>query len=146
MDRETFLRTSGPPRPIAEADVAELYRPARRGPRQTRQRGGLGPRVEDVAHALDRDLHLLEVLPDLGEPENRLRRLGGDHVEGDQRTDAELAVDHRLGAEQEERGGGELADILDCELAPRAEEGSGEACLHIGRKLLLSCAMASSRA
>jgi hypothetical protein len=36
----------------------------------------------------------------------------GDHVEGHQRADAHLAVDHRLGAEQQQRGGRELADIL----------------------------------
>ena len=70
------------------------------------------------------------------------RRIGctacdGDHVEGDKRPDAEFAVDHRLGAEQQQRGGGELADILNGELPARAEHGRGEARLHIGRELFL---------
>ena len=46
---------------------------------------------------------------------------GGDHVEGDERADAEFAVDHRLGPEQQDRRGRQLADVLDAELAAGPE-------------------------
>ena len=68
---------------------------------------------------------------------DRRHRLRRDHVEGDESADGELAVDHGLGAEQQERRGGHLADILDRELAARAQHRGGEARLDIGRELLL---------
>ena len=47
--------------------------------------------------------HLLEVLPELRQPQHRLRDPAGQHVEGDQLADRQLAVDHQLGAEIEDR-------------------------------------------
>ena len=46
-------------------------------------------------------------------------------------------VDHRLGAEQEQRRGGQLAQILDGELPAGAQHPGGEARLDIGGELLL---------
>ena len=63
----------------------------------------LGRRVEDVAQPLDREPRLVEVLPDLGQPQHRLADPAGQHVEGDQLADGELALDHQLGAEIEDR-------------------------------------------
>ena len=124
-------------RPVAEADAAEFDRAARRRRQKTRRGRGFGACVEDVAQAFDRDLHLLEILPDLRQPQDRLDRLRGDHVEGDESADGELAVDDRLGAEQKQRRGGQLADILDRELPARAQHRGGKARLDVSRKLLL---------
>ena len=129
------MRTSGPLSPVAEADIAELDGAARRRRREPHQWRRLRGGVEDVAQTLDRDLDLLEILPDLRQPQDRLHGLRGDHVEGDERSHAELAVDHRLSAEQQNGGGGELADILDRQLTTRAEHGGGEARLHVSGEL-----------
>ena len=48
--------------------------PARRRQHGASRSAALGRRVEDVAEPLDRDLHLLEVLPELGQAQDRLRR------------------------------------------------------------------------
>ena len=125
-------------RPVAEADMRRnSIAPRGVGGKRRVAGRGFGGCVEDVAQALDRDLHLLEILPDLRQPQDRLDRLRGDHVEGDERADGELAVDDRLGAEQEQRRGRQLADILDRELPARAEHRGGEARLDVGRELLL---------
>ena len=117
--------------------MAKFDRAARGRRSQARRRREFGRGVEDVAEAVDRDMHLLEILPDLRQPQNRRHRLRGDHVEGDQRADGEVAVDHRLGAEQEKRRGRQLAEILDPELPAGAEHRGGEARLDIGRELFL---------
>ncbi len=77
----------------------------RRQRRARRVVGRLGRGVEDVAEARDREPRLLEVLPDLGQPQDRLGDPAGQHVEGDELADRQLAVDHQVGAEIErERG------------------------------------------
>ena len=136
LERHVFQNVRGAGA-ISEADVAELDRSAGGRRRKPHQRRRLGRRVEDVAQPLDRDLDLLEVLPDLREAQDRLHRLRSDHVEGDERADAEFAVDHRLGPEQQDRRGRQLADVLDCELAAGPEHGGGKARLDIGGELLL---------
>jgi hypothetical protein len=112
---------------VAEADMSEFDCAARRRRQKPRRRRGFGACVEDVAEALDRNLHLLEILPDLREAQDRLDRLRGDHVEGDEGADGQFAVDDRLGSEQEQRCGGQLAHVLDRELPARTEHRSGEA-------------------
>ena len=103
MAKRNVLQDLGGARAIAEGHIAEFDRAARRRQRGAGQRRRLGRRIEDVAEPLDRDLHLLEVLPDLRQAQDRLDGLPGDHVEGDERADRQFAVDDRLGAEQEQR-------------------------------------------
>ncbi len=69
--------------------------------------------VEDVAEPLDGDLHLLKILPQLRQPQDRLDRLPGDHVEGDERAHRQLAGHHRMRPEQQGQGGRHLARVLD---------------------------------
>ncbi len=137
MAERNVFQDLGRARTVAEADAAKFDRAARRRRQQARRRREFGRRVEDIAQALDRDLHLLEVLPDLRQAQDRLDRLRSDHVEGDKRADGQLAVDHRLGAEQKQRRGRQLADVLDGELAAGAQHRRGEARLDIGCELLL---------
>ena len=73
----------------------------------------LGRRVEDVAQPLDRQPRLVEVLPDLGQPQHRRADAAGQHVEGDQLAHRELALDHQLGAEIEDARHHHLVDELD---------------------------------
>ncbi len=134
-DKGHILENLGTTRAIAKVDIAEFDGAAGRRRRQTHQGRWLRSRVENVAEALDRDLHLLKILPDLRQPQDRLHRLRGDHVEGDERPDAELAVDHRLRSEQQHGGSGELADVLDGQLPARADHGRIETRLHIGGEL-----------
>ena len=49
---------------------------------------GSGRRVEDVAEPLDRQPRLMEILPDLREPQHRRADPAGQHVERDQLADA----------------------------------------------------------
>ena len=60
----------------------------------------------------DRQPRLVEILPDLRQPQHRRADAAGQHVEGDELADGELAVDHQLGAEIEHRRGDQLADEL----------------------------------
>ena len=59
----------------------------------------LGRRVEDVAQPVDRDTRLVKILPDLRQPQDRLRHAPRQHVEGNQFADGQLAVDDLLCAE-----------------------------------------------
>jgi hypothetical protein len=77
--------------------------PARRRQRQQVLRRRLGRRVEDVAEARHRHLHLLKVLPELRQAQDRLHDLARDHIEGDEFADRHLAVDHRLRAEEQDQ-------------------------------------------
>ena len=51
---------------------------------------------------------LLKILPELGQAQDGLGDLRGNHVERDQRADREFAVDHGLGPKQQQAGGGQL--------------------------------------
>src|SRR3546814_19684648 len=87
---------------LAKGDVVELHPAADR--RQCHAAAGqLGAGVEDVAEALDRDAHLLEILPQLRQTDDRRRHLPGQHVEGDQLAERQLAFDHQLGAKEKHR-------------------------------------------
>ena len=74
-------------RDVLEADLAAQRRQRRRGRAQRRLRRG----VQDVAEPLDRNPRLLEVLPQLRQPQHRRADAPGEHVERDQ-----LADRHRL--------------------------------------------------
>ena len=81
--------------PITEGDVLESDVAA-----DLRQRGAprivdrLRRGVEDVAEALDRQPRLVEILPDLRQAQHRCADPAGQHVEGDEFADAQVAVDH----------------------------------------------------
>ena len=88
---------------IAEGDVLEgdlaLDR-RQRGARRIECR--LRRRVENVAQALDRDPRLMEILPDLRNPQHRRAHPPGENVERDELTHAEIAVNDHLGAEEQD--------------------------------------------
>ncbi len=90
---------------------------------------------------LERDLDLLEVLPELGRAQDRLRDPPRDQHEGDQAADRQFAGDRRLHAEIEHERGGQLGDELRRRLRPRPEDRGLEPGLHIGRKPLLPFAL-----
>jgi hypothetical protein len=50
--------------------------------------------VEDVAEPLDRDIGLLELLPQANQAQQRLTHAAGEHLEGDQHADGEAVVLH----------------------------------------------------
>ena len=95
----------------------------------------LGRGIQNVAQPVDGDLHLLEILPDLRQPQHRLRDLARDHAEGHEFAHRKLAVDHRLGAEQEQRGIGKLLNILNGARSTRADKPGVEGGRDIGREL-----------
>ena len=84
---------------MLEGDLAadRRQRRARRAERR------LGRGVEDVAQPRDRQPRLMEILPDLRQPQHRRADAAGQHVEGDQLADRQVAVDHQLGAEKQDR-------------------------------------------
>ena len=98
---------------------------------------GLGRRVQHVAQALDRDLHLLEVLVELGQAQHRGGHLGRDHVEGDERADRQFAVDHRLGAEEHQQRRGDAADVGHAVLRDGRHDRDAEGALDVGGEALL---------
>ena len=91
--------------------------------------------IQDIAQPVDGDLHLLEILPDLRQPQDGLRHLARDHAEGHELAHRKLAIDHRLGAEQEQRGIGELLNILNGARSARADKPGVEGGRDIGREL-----------
>ena len=74
--------------------------------------GRLGRGVENIAEPRHRKPRLMEILPDLGEAQHRRADPPGQHIEGDQLADRQVAVDDELGAEIEHPGGDELVDEL----------------------------------
>ena len=85
---------------VAEGDMLEGDLAADRRQRACgRTEGRLGRGVEDVAEPGDRKPRLVEVLPDLRQPQHRRADAAGQHVEGDEFADRQLAVDDQLGAE-----------------------------------------------
>ncbi len=99
---------------------------------------GSGGGVEDVAEPRDRDARLMEILPDLRQPQHRLRDPARQHVEGDQLADRQLAVDDELGAEIERERRHDLADELHRLARPVAEaDSTRKLAADIGGELLL---------
>ena len=102
--RLTSCSTSAPSIAVAEGDMLERDIAANRRQRGARRvEGRLGRGVEDVAQPRDREARLVEILPDLGQPQHRPADPAGQDVEGDQLADAEVAVDDELGAEIQDR-------------------------------------------
>src|SRR5579883_189050 len=122
--------------PIAEGHMVEGDIAA--DGRQRRARGAvarLGRRVEDVAEPRDREPRLVEILPDLRQPQYRLRDASRQHVEGDELAHAQLAADDETRAEIERQRRDDLADELHRLASPIAERQYLEARLHISGEL-----------
>ena len=91
--------------------VAERHPLERHGAADRRQRRARGVeawfrrRVEDVAEPLDGKTGLVEILPHLSEPQNRRADPAGEHVEGDELADGEVAGDDKSRAEVKDCGG-----------------------------------------
>ena len=96
-----------------------------------------GRRIEDVAETADRDLHLLEILPELRETQHRLRRLVHDHVEGDEAADGQLVLDHRACSEEKHGGRRQLAHELNRILSNAGDDDGFEGGAHVGGEPLL---------
>ena len=116
-------------------------------PADRRQRGAariearLRHGVEDVAEAIDRQTGLMEILPDLGEPQHRHADARGQHVERDELADGQIAADHKPGAEVKRCRDDQLVDHLD-RLARRIVQAEhAEARGHIAGELLLPSAL-----
>ena len=122
--------------PVAEGHVVEADRTL-----EARQGATCGRRlrhgVQNVAQALDRDAGLVKILPDLSEAQDGLRDAPGQHVEGDELADRQVASDDGLGAEVEDRRRDELAQQLDRLAANIAEGEDAEASANIAGELLL---------
>src|SRR4029077_21257788 len=86
---------------------------------------------------LDGKTRLVEVLPDLGEPQHRDADATGQYVEGDELSYSEVALDDELGAEEQDRGGDQLADELDGLARSVAEAENAKARGHIGGEVLV---------
>ena len=98
---------------------------------------GSGGRVEDVAQTRDRHLHLLKILPQLRQPQDRLHHLARDHVEGDEFADRHRPFHHRLRADKQDQRGRDLAHVLDEVLPERARNAGVERGAHVSREPLL---------
>ncbi len=91
-DPAQHLGTVGP---VAEMHLVELDSPV-----QTGQAAAVGERgfrgcIEDVAKPLHGDPDLLEVGPHVGQTHDRLGDTRGQHVEGNQLADGQVALDHQ---------------------------------------------------
>ena len=124
-DREIdVLQDLGCVRAIAQGDATQFDAALERGHGDHVLRRRLGRGEEDVAEALDRDLDLLEILPELRQAQDGLDHLSGDHVEGDEFADCHLAVHHGLGADEEHQRRRRLGDELH-EVLPDGAEDAG---------------------
>ena len=108
------LQHHRPVEAVAEADMLELHRALDRRQRGAAGAGGFRRGVEDVAQPLDRQPRLVEILPELGEPQHRLADALGQHVEGDQFAHRHVACRsppwrRNTGSQR----GDQLADELD---------------------------------
>src|SRR5262249_7561216 len=93
-------------------------------------------RIEDVAQACNRQTRLMEVLPNLGEAQDRGADPARQHIEGDQLADRDVAGDDHLGAEIEYRGSQQLVHELDRLAGDLVEIYYPEAGGDVPRKLL----------
>ena len=59
--------------------------------------GRLRLRIQDIPQPLHRDAHLLQLLPQIHETQQRARHLGRQHIEGNQLPDGEIPLDDPIG-------------------------------------------------
>src|SRR6266702_3586651 len=118
---------------MIEGDFAADRRQRRAARTNRRLRTG----VEDIAKPFDGKTRLVEVLPDLGEPQHRNAYAAGQHVEGDEFANGQVSLDDELGAEEQDGDGNQLAHELDGLARHIAETEDAEAGRHIGGELLV---------
>ena len=83
--------------PVAEGDVFENHLAADR--RQCGAcviEGRFGRRIENIAKPRHRQARLVEVLPDLRQPQHRRADAAGQDIEGDKLANGQIAVDDEL--------------------------------------------------
>src|SRR5262245_10307636 len=102
---------------------------------------GLGWSVEHIAKPRHREGRLLELLPHLDQARHGPDDAPGEHVEGDELSDAEVPIDHQLRPyPDDDDGGGPLRQRGD--LAGDVDQGQGpEARPHVSREALLPPAL-----
>ncbi len=94
-------------------------------------------RVQNIAEAIDGDTGLLEILPELGKPEDGLGHLPGDHVEGHELADRQLAGDDRTRTEKQDTDGDDAGDRLHRLLGESRDADDAEGSGHIACKPFL---------
>ena len=99
-----------------------------------------GGGVENIAQACHGNAHLLKILPQLRQPDYRRGHLPGQHIEGNQLADGQLAVDHQPRAQPQGGHGNQLLNQLHALLADGGQAGNAEAGTDIGGQLLIPAA------
>ena len=108
------VERDGPIDPITEGDMLEGdFATDRRKSHASRVEARLRRGVENIAHPVDRQLGLMELLPHLRQPQNRRADALGQHVEGDKLADAQITGDHQPRAEIEDRSDRQLVNCLN---------------------------------
>ena len=79
----------------------------------------------------------MKILPDLRKPKYRLTNSSGQHVEGNEFSDAKAAVNYQFGANIQGHRSSDLADQLNALTGDIAEIGDAEAGGDISRQLFL---------
>src|SRR6185312_5912157 len=127
---------------IAEGDVIEADIATDRRQRGTgRGVARFGGRVEDVAEPENRKPRLVEVLPELRQPQHRRGNATGKDVEGHELPDRKRAADHEPGPEIQDGRGDDLAHELYELACSIAETQHAEARSHVARELFLPAAL-----
>jgi hypothetical protein len=125
---EMSCRASGRVHTVSKTDVIESGISPDWGKRGTGTvKGRLGRHVEDIiAQTLDQDPRMVEILPHLRQPQNRLDDPPRQH-EGDEFADRELALDHEVRTKIERKCRDDLDDELNglaCPIAERQRRSS----------------------
>src|SRR4051812_36722383 len=78
----------------------------------------LGRRVQNIAKPSYRNPRLMKVLPELSQAQHRLGHAPGQHIEGNEFSNAHLTRDDEMSTEVKRQGRHQLADKLDRLAAP----------------------------
>ena len=97
---------------------------------------GLDGRVEDVAEPRNRDPHLVEILPDLRQPQDGGAHLRGQHVECDEFANSQLVSNDEPGSGEKRKHRRGLVEQAGCLRRDIAEHCGAERGPDIGGKLL----------
>ncbi len=109
LQRERHRIEGGRPvRPIGEADILEGDLAAQGRAQAAARPFRLRRPVHHLAEHPDRERHLLVLVRHGEHLDQRARDAAGQHVEGDERTHGQRAVEHIERAEPDDRDGGEL--------------------------------------
>ena len=121
--------------PVAETHLLELD-----GARDARQECLLAARfrsgIENIAQPAHGNAHLLEIVPQLRQPQDGRGHLSGQHVEGDQFAHRHSLVDHEGGAPPHDDRRHQLADQGHATAGQHADVIRRQARRHIAGQLL----------